>query len=341
MKFVDQAKISVQAGRGGNGCVSFRREKYIPKGGPDGGHGGDGGSITLAATTSLNTLVDFRVNNQFRATHGEPGRSKKRTGGCGDDLTIKVPCGTKVFNQETNELIGDLIDEGDLSLVAKGGLGGKGNTRFKSSRNRTPRQSTPGTEGESRLLYLELSVLADVGLLGYPNAGKSTFIRSVSAAKPKVADYPFTTLQPNLGVVRIDLEKSFVIADIPGIIEGASEGSGLGIEFLKHLSRTKLLLHIVDLAETKDSQATANSIEAIQKELMAFDPELAKKERWLVFNKLDLITEEKKQSEIEQVISKLQWQGPVHAVSAIKSQGTKELSYKIMQRLEEMTVCDS
>ena len=264
MKFVDQAKISVQAGRGGNGCSSLRREKYIPKGGPDGGNGGNGGSIILAATTALNTLVDFRVNNQFRATHGKSGQSKNRTGGNSDDLTIKVPCGTQVFNKETNELIGDLVNEGDFCLVAKGGLGGKGNTRFKSSRNRTPRQFTLGTEGESRLLYLELTVLADVGLLGYPNAGKSTFIRSVSAAKPKVADYPFTTLHPNLGVVRIDTEKSFVVADIPGIIEGASKGSGLGIEFLKHLSRTKLLLHIVDLAETEDSQTIANSIEAIQ-----------------------------------------------------------------------------
>ena len=336
--FIDEIKLTLESGRGGDGCVSFRREKFVPRGGPDGGDGGDGGSIILVATTSLNTLVDFRVNNQFRATHGGPGRSKNRTGGSSDDLTIKVPCGTQVFNRETNELIGDLIDEGDLSLVAKGGLGGKGNTRFKNSRNRTPRQSTPGTEGESRLLYLELSVLADVGLLGYPNAGKSTFIRSVSAAKPKVADYPFTTLYPNLGVVRIDLEKSFVIADIPGIIEGASEGSGLGIEFLKHLSRTKLLLHIVDLAATEDSQATANSIEAIQKELMTFDPELAKKERWLVFNKLDLIAEDKQQSAIEQVISKLQWQGPVHAISAITGHGTKELSHKIMQKLDETIV---
>ena len=213
MKFVDQAKISVQAGRGGNGCASFRREKYIPKGGPDGGSGGDGGSIILVATTALNTLVDFRVNNQFRSTHGKSGQSKNRTGGNGDDLTIKVPCGTQVFNEETNELMGDLVKEGDLCLVAKSGLGGKGNTRFNSSRNRTPRQFTLGTEGESRLLYLELTVLADVGLLGYPNAGKSTFIRSVSAAKPKVADYPFTTLHPNLGMVRIDTEKSFVVAD--------------------------------------------------------------------------------------------------------------------------------
>ncbi len=338
MKFVDQAKISVQAGRGGNGCSSFRREKYIPKGGPDGGNGGNGGSIILAATTALNTLVDFRVNNQFRATHGKSGQSKNRTGGNSDDLTIKVPCGTQVFNKETNELIGDLVNEGDFCLVAKGGLGGKGNTRFKSSRNRTPRQFTLGTEGESRLLYLELTVLADVGLLGFPNAGKSTFIRSVSAAKPKVADYPFTTLHPNLGVVRIDTEKSFVVADIPGIIEGASKGSGLGIEFLKHLSRTKLLLHIVDLAETEDSQTIANSIEAIQKELNTFDSELAKKERWLVFNKIDLIAEEQQQSKIDRIISKLDWQGSVYALSAITGKGTEVLSYNIMQRLEEMFV---
>jgi GTP-binding protein len=338
MKFVDQAKISVQAGRGGNGCASFRREKYIPKGGPDGGDGGDGGSISLVATTALNTLVDFRVNNQFKASDGKSGQSKNRTGGGGDDLIIKVPCGTQIFNKETNELMGDLVDESNLCLVAKGGVGGKGNTRFKSSRNRTPRQFTPGTEAESRLLYLELTVLADVGLLGYPNAGKSTFIRSVSAAKPKVADYPFTTLHPNLGMVRIDTEKSFVIADIPGIIEGASKGSGLGIEFLKHLSRTKLLLHIVDLAETDDSKSIANSIEAIQKELMAFDEELANKERWLVFNKIDLIAEEKQQSKIDQIISKLNWMGPVYAVSALTSNGTEVLSYKIMQRLEKIVV---
>jgi len=341
VKFVDQAKISVQAGQGGNGCASFRREKYIPKGGPDGGSGGDGGSIILVATTALNTLIDFRVNNQFKATNGKSGQSKNRTGGYGDDLIIKVPCGTQVFNKETNELIGDLVAEGDLCLVAKGGLGGKGNTRFKSSRNRTPRQFTPGTEGERRLLYLELTVLADVGLLGYPNAGKSTYIRSVSAAKPKVADYPFTTLHPKLGMVRIDTEKSFVIADIPGIIEGASKGSGLGIEFLKHLSRTKLLLHIVDLAETDDSTTIVNSIQAIQKELIAFDEELANKERWLVFNKIDLIAEEKQQSKINQIISKLNWEGPVYAISALTSNGTEVLSYKIMQRLEKIVVKNS
>ena len=340
MKFVDQAKISVQAGRGGNGCASFRREKYIPKGGPDGGDGGDGGNIILVATTALNTLVDFRVNNQFKATHGQSGQSKNRTGSNGDDLIIKVPCGTQAFNKETNELIGDLVDEGDLCLVAKGGLGGKGNTRFKSSRNRAPRKFTQGTEGESRLLYLELTVLADVGLLGYPNAGKSTFIRSVSAAKPKVADYPFTTLYPNLGMVRIDTEKSFVIADIPGIIEGASKGSGLGIEFLKHLSRTRLLLHIVDLAETEDSQTIINSIEVIQKELIAFDAELANKERWLVFNKIDLITEEKQQSKIDQITAELQWKGHSYAISALTGNGTEVLNYKIMQRLEKTVVTD-
>jgi len=340
VKFVDQAKISVQAGRGGNGCASFRREKYIPKGGPDGGDGGDGGNIILVATTALNTLVDFRVNNQFKATHGQSGQSKNRTGSNGDDLIIKVPCGTQAFNKETNELIGDLVDEGDLCLVAKGGLGGKGNTRFKSSRNRAPRQFTQGTEGESRLLYLELTVLADVGLLGYPNAGKSTFIRSVSAAKPKVADYPFTTLYPNLGMVRIDTEKSFVIADIPGIIEGASKGSGLGIEFLKHLSRTRLLLHIIDLAETEDLQTIAKNIEVIQKELIAFDAELANKERWLVFNKIDLIAEEKQQSKIDQITAELQWKGHSYAISALTGNGTEVLCYKIMQRLEKKVVTD-
>lgn len=340
MKFVDQAKISVQAGRGGNGCASFRREKYIPKGGPDGGDGGDGGNIILMATTGLNTLVDFRTSNQFQATHGQSGQSKNRTGGNGDDLIIKVPCGTQAFNKETNELIGDLVNEGDLCLVAKGGLGGKGNTRYKTSRNRAPRKFTQGTGGESRLIHLELTVLADVGLLGYPNAGKSTFIRSVSAAKPKVADYPFTTLYPNLGMVRIDTEKSFVIADIPGIIEGASKGSGLGIEFLKHLSRTRLLLHIVDLAETDDSQKIANSIEVIQKELIAFDAELANKERWLVFNKIDLISAEKQQSKIDQITAELHWKGHSYAVSALTGNGTEVLSYKIMQRLEQIVVTD-
>jgi len=340
VKFVDQAKISVQAGRGGNGCASFRREKYIPKGGPDGGDGGDGGSIILVATTALNTLIDFRVNNQFKATHGKTGQSKNRTGGNGDDLVIQVPCGTQVFNKQTNELIADLVDQDDLCLVAKGGLGGRGNTRFKSSRNRAPRQFTQGTEGENRLLYLELTLLADVGLLGYPNAGKSTFIRSVSAAKPKVADYPFTTLHPNLGMVRVDTEKSFVIADIPGIIEGASKGSGLGIEFLKHLSRTRLLLHIVDLAETEDSQTIAHSIEVIQKELITFDAELGNKERWLVFNKIDLIPEKKQQSKIDQITAELQWKGHAYAVSALTGNGTEVLSYKIMQRLEKIVVTD-
>ena len=336
MKFVDHAKISVQAGHGGDGTVSFRREKYIPKGGPDGGDGGDGGSVVLRTTTALNTLVDFRVNNQFRATHGGSGKSSNRTGSSGNDLEIKVPCGTKIYNQETNELIGDLIAEGDCCLVAMGGSGGKGNTRFKSSRNRAPRKSTPGTKGESRVLQLELNVLADVGLLGLPNAGKSTFIRSVSAAKPKVADYPFTTLHPHLGVVRIGDEKSFVVADIPGIIEGASQGIGLGTEFLKHLSRTRLLLHIVDLAATESHQVIVDSIKSVENELKSFDSDLFCKQRWLVFNKLDLIPKGQAQSRIDRITGQLLWHEPVYAISAIASQGTKKLTHQVMQRLDAL-----
>ncbi len=336
MKFVDHAKISVQAGHGGDGTVSFRREKFIPKGGPDGGDGGDGGSVVLRTTTALNTLVDFRVNNQFRATHGGAGKSSNRTGSSGNDLEIRVPCGTKIYNKETNELIGDLVAEGDCCLVAMGGSGGKGNTRFKSSRNRAPRKSTPGTKGESRVLQLELNVLADVGLLGLPNAGKSTFIRSVSAAKPKVADYPFTTLHPHLGVVRIGDEKSFVIADIPGIIKGASQGIGLGTEFLKHLSRTRLLLHIVDLAETESLQVIVDCIKSVANELKSFDSDLFCKQRWLVFNKLDLIPKEQAQSRIDRITSQLQWHEPVYAISAISSQGTKKLTHQVMQRLDAL-----
>jgi GTP-binding protein len=336
MKFVDHARISVQAGHGGDGTVSFRREKFIPKGGPDGGDGGAGGSVVLRATTALNTLVDFRVNNQFRATHGEAGKSSNRTGSSGNDLEIRVPCGTQIYNEETNELIGDLVEEGDCCLVARGGFGGKGNTRFKSGRNRAPRKSTPGTKGESRVLQLELNVLADVGLLGCPNAGKSTLIRSVSAAKPKVADYPFTTLHPHLGVVRIGDEKSFVIADIPGIIEGASQGIGLGTEFLKHLSRTRLLLHVVDLAETESHQVIADNIKSVENELKSFDLDLFCKERWLVFNKLDLISKGQAQSRIDHITGQLQWDGPVYAISAIASEGTKKLTHQVMQGLDAL-----
>jgi GTP-binding protein len=334
MKFTDEAKITVKAGNGGDGSVSFRREKYIPRGGPDGGDGGNGGDVFLKATSGLNTLIDFRVGNRFSATHGETGRSKNRNGPAGDDLVVEVPCGTKIYNEETNELIGDLIEEDDVCLVAKGGKAGKGNTRFKSSRNRAPRQSSPGTLGEYRTLYLELSLLADVGLLGYPNAGKSTFIRSISAAKPKVADYPFTTLHPNLGMVRIDYEKSFVVADIPGIIEGASDGIGLGIAFLKHLRRTRILLHIIDLAEFTEETKIIDNIRSIEAELLAFDEKLFNKERWLVFNKLDLLQNE--ESKIRKIVSDLEWEQPDYGISAVTKEGTKKLTQKIMRRLDQL-----
>ena len=334
MKFTDEAKITVKAGNGGDGSVSFRREKYIPRGGPDGGDGGNGGDVFLKATSGLNTLIDFRVGNRFSATHGETGRSKNRNGPAGDNLVVEVPCGTKIYNEETNELIGDLIEEDDVCLVAKGGKAGKGNTRFKSSRNRAPRQSSPGTLGEYRTLYLELSLLADVGLLGYPNAGKSTFIRSISAAKPKVADYPFTTLHPNLGMVRIDYEKSFVVADIPGIIEGASDGIGLGIAFLKHLRRTRILLHIIDLAEFTEEIKIIDNIRSIEAELLAFDEKLFNKERWLVFNKLDLLQNE--ESKIRKIVSDLEWEQPYYGISAVTKEGTKKLTQKIMRRLDQL-----
>ena len=334
MKFTDEAKITVKAGNGGDGSVSFRREKYIPRGGPDGGDGGNGGDVFLKATSGLNTLIDFRVGNRFSATHGETGRSKNRNGPAGDNLVVEVPCGTKIYNEETNELIGDLIEEDDVCLVAKGGKAGKGNTRFKSSRNRAPRQSSPGTLGEYRTLYLELSLLADVGLLGYPNAGKSTFIRSISAAKPKVADYPFTTLHPNLGMVRIDYEKSFVVADIPGIIEGASDGIGLGIAFLKHLRRTRILLHIIDLAEFTEEIKIIDNIRSIEAELLAFDEKLFNKERWLVFNKLDLLQNE--ESKIRKIVSDLKWEQPYYGISAVTKEGTKKLTQKIMRRLDQL-----
>ena len=336
MKFVDEAIISVKAGDGGDGVVSFRREKYIPKGGPDGGDGGNGGNVIMQATTNLNTLIDFRVNNQFKAEYGQPGRSKNRSGQGGEDLIIFVPCGTKVENIETGEEIGDLSNDGQLCLVAKAGYGGKGNARFKTSRNRAPRQSTSGTTGERRKLHLELNLLADVGLLGYPNAGKSTFIRSVSSAKPKVADYPFTTLHPNLGMVRVDYDNSFVIADIPGIIEGASEGMGLGIEFLKHLTRTSILLHIVDLFDPIEAHQVSQSIKSLISELRKFEENLYKKERWLVFNKIDLL--EKPQLKIEQILSDLNWQGPVYSISAETSQGTDELTTGLMRRLNELNL---
>ncbi|MDH5802560.1 MAG: Obg family GTPase CgtA, partial [Gammaproteobacteria bacterium] len=315
MKFVDEAIIKVAAGDGGSGCVSFRREKYIPKGGPDGGDGGDGGSVYLEADTGLNTLADFRYQRKFRAERGQNGMGKNCTGKKGEDLVVRVPVGTVVKNADTDEVIGDLVAPGQLLLVAQGGFHGLGNTRFKSSVNRAPRQSTPGTPGEVLHLLLELKVLADVGLLGLPNAGKSTLISAVSAARPKVANYPFTTLYPNLGVVRIEADRSFVIADIPGLIEGAAEGAGLGIQFLKHLSRTRLILHLVDVLPYEGAADPVQDAKAIVKELQQFSEELVQKPRWLVLNKVDLLPEEERESHCQQIVAKLGWQGPVYSIS--------------------------
>ena len=334
MKFIDEAVINVRAGNGGNGMASFRREKYIPKGGPDGGDGGSGGSVYLVATTGINTLIDFSVKNQFQATSGQGGQSRKRTGLSGEDLYIKIPCGTKITNHETGEMMGDLVNDGEVCLVAKGGIGGKGNTRFKSSINQAPRKITSGTIGEQRKIVLELNLLADVGLLGYPNAGKSTLIRSVSSAKPKVADYPFTTLNPNLGVVRLNFDESFVIADVPGIIEGASEGTGLGIAFLKHLSRTRLLLHLVDIGQNIPAKETVTEIKKLELELDKFSNELSKKERWMVFNKTDLISNVEEKSKL--IIDDLEWQGPIYRVSAATGENMDSLMRDIMYRLKEL-----
>lgn len=334
MKFIDEAVINVRAGNGGNGMASFRREKYIPKGGPDGGDGGSGGSVYLVATTGINTLIDFSVKNQFQATSGQGGQSRKRTGLSGEDLYIKIPCGTKITNHETGELMGDLVNDGEICLVAKGGIGGKGNTRFKSSINQAPRKTTSGTIGEQRKIVLELNLLADVGLLGYPNAGKSTLIRAVSSAKPKVADYPFTTLNPNLGVVRLNFDESFVIADVPGIIEGASEGTGLGISFLKHLSRTRLLLHLVDIGQNISVKESAIEIRKLELELDKFSNELSKKERWMVFNKIDLISDADEKSEL--ITDELEWNGPIHLVSAATGENMDSLMRDILHRIQEL-----
>lgn len=334
MKFVDEAIIEVRAGHGGNGSLSFRREKFIPFGGPDGGNGGIGGSVYLQADEHVNTLVDFRYQRVYQAQRGENGAGQLRSGKGGEDLIIKVPIGTVVYDANTDELIADLVKVGESACVAQGGRYGLGNAHFKSSTNRAPRRTTQGTAGEQRELRLELKLLADVGLLGFPNAGKSTFIRAVSAARPKVADYPFTTLYPNLGVVRIDANKSFVIADIPGLIEGAAEGAGLGIQFLKHLARTRVLLHIVDISP----YAEVDPVEGIKKlvaELKKFDAKLAKQDRWLVFNKIDLLPPEEVASKCEEIVKKLRWKGPVFKVSAIKKEGTQEVCYKLMDYLEK------
>ncbi|MFO8023554.1 Obg family GTPase CgtA [Thiohalophilus sp.] len=334
MKFVDEATIRVEAGKGGNGCVSFRREKFIEFGGPDGGDGGDGGDVYLIGERNLNTLADFRYTRQFRAEHGQQGKGRNMTGKGGQDLTIPVPLGTQVFDEETQELLGDVLEHGQTLLVAKGGHHGIGNTRFKSSTNRAPRQSTPGTPGEARLLRLEMKVLADVGLLGLPNAGKSTFIRAVSAARPKVADYPFTTIYPNLGVVSVEAHRSFVIADIPGIIEGAAEGAGLGLQFLKHVSRTRLLLHLVDMVPPDPAGDPVSDVRTIEQEMVRFDPALADYERWLVLNKIDLLPEDEREARCQAVVDELGWQGPIYPISAISQIGTRQLCYDIMSYIE-------
>ena len=324
MKLVDEAEITVTAGNGGNGSISFRREKFIPLGGPDGGDGGDGGNVWLQADENLNTLVDFRHQKQFRAQRGENGMGRQMYGKGGEDITITVPVGTVVHNVETDEVIGDLTAHGERLLVARGGKGGLGNMHFKSSINRSPRRATPGGEGETRTLKLELKLLADVGLLGFPNAGKSTFIRAVSAATPKVADYPFTTLYPNLGVVSVEPHRSFVIADIPGLIEGAAEGAGLGSLFLRHVQRTRLLLHLVDLAPMEGGveASPAEQVRAIEHELRRYDPAMLEKPRWLVLNKADLLFEDEARASAEQVVRELGWTQPWYLVSALGREGT-------------------
>jgi GTP-binding protein len=337
MKFIDEASIRIEAGSGGNGCCSFLRLKFEPLGGPDGGDGGDGGSIYLQADVNLNTLVDYRYTRSFKAQNGEKGHGTKSTGKGGEDLTLKVPVGTMVYDEDTAELIADLSKSGQTTCVAQGGRHGIGNAKFKSSVNRSPRRTIPGTPGERRNLRLELKVLADVGLVGMPNAGKSTLIQAVSAARPKVADYPFTTLHPNLGVVRVGQNQSFVIADIPGLIEGAAEGAGLGIRFLKHVQRTRLLLHMVDVMPPDGSDPVANVL-AIAGELEKFSPDLATKERWLVLNKIDLMLEDEAKQVCDDIIKRLNWQSRVFTISGLSREGTEEMMKAIMTRLDQMAL---
>jgi GTP-binding protein len=336
MNFVDEATIKVHAGNGGSGMVSFRREKFIPFGGPDGGDGGTGGSIFVTAQQGLNTLADFRYRRTFKAGNGEPGGSADCSGKGGDDLEVVVPVGTVVYDVDTDETLGDLAHAGERILVARGGRGGLGNQHFKSSTNRSPRRATTGYPGEKRELRLELKLIADVGLLGLPNAGKSTLISVVSAARPRVADYPFTTLHPNLGVVYVGEQKSFVMADIPGLIEGAAEGAGLGIRFLKHLQRTRLLLHLVDIAPPDPEADPVRDARAIAAELKKFSPELAGRERWLVLNKLDLLPPADGEKRCREIVRRLRWKGPVFRMSGATHVGTRELCQAVMRRLDEI-----
>ena len=334
MKFFDEARIEVIAGDGGDGSAHFRREKFVPRGGPDGGDGGRGGSILAVADSNLNTLIDYRYTRIFRAKHGEPGRGRDCNGRGADDVILRVPVGTVIRDADTGETIADLAAAGAQALLAKGGKGGLGNLNFKSSTNRAPRQFTPGEAGERKNLEMELRVLADVGLAGMPNAGKSTFVRAVSAARPKVADYPFTTLNPSLGVVRVDMNRSFVIADIPGLIEGAAEGAGLGHQFLRHLQRTKLILHLVDFAPFDEGADPVKDAKAIARELKKYDPGLYAKPRWLVLNKADLLEPAERDKRARAFVKKLGWKGPWFTVSAINGEGTRELCFAVMEFLE-------
>jgi GTPase len=334
MKFLDEVEIQVEAGKGGAGCVSFRREKFIPLGGPDGGDGGDGGSVYLKASANLNTLIDFHFNRLYKASRGENGKGSDCAGKKGADLMLEVPIGTEIFDADTHELIGDLTIKDQTQCVARGGWHGLGNARFKSSTNRSPRQFTPGHPGEARRLKLSLKLLADVGLVGLPNAGKSSLIRAVSAATPKVADYPFTTLQPHLGVVRLEAGRSFVMADVPGLITGASEGLGLGINFLKHLDRTRLLLHVLDIQPIDNSDPLENMI-LIENELIKYSPELAAKPRWLILNKIDLLSEEEIQERMQSIKTQVPAQVPIFEISALRRVGTHALCYALGDFLDE------
>ena len=336
MRFVDEAIITVQAGNGGNGCVSFRREKFIPFGGPDGGDGGDGGSVYLVADGNINTLADFRVQRTYRAEHGASGGGSQCTGRSGEDCVVAVPAGTLVYEADTDELLGDLVTPGQQLKVAQGGFHGLGNLRFKSSVNRSPRQFSEGSMGDMRRLRLELKLLADVGLLGLPNAGKSTLLRAVSAARPKVADYPFTTLHPHLGVVSLGLNRSFVMADIPGLIEGAAEGAGLGLRFLRHLQRTRLLLQVVDIDPAAAPEDVVHGVRTLNAELAGYSEELAGRERWLVFNKADLLPESERAERVAALTQALAWSGPVYVVSGATGEGVGPLCDALFLRLQAL-----
>jgi len=333
-KFIDEARIVVHAGKGGDGAVSFRREKYVPRGGPDGGDGGRGGSLYAVADRNLNTLIDYRYSRIHRAKDGQGGHGKQCSGRSADDVHLRMPVGTMITDRSTGEVVGDLAADGETALLARGGRGGLGNVNFKSSVNRAPRRATPGTAGESRELDLELKVLADVGLLGLPNAGKSTFIRAVSSARPRVADYPFTTLHPNLGVVRVDVSRSFVIADIPGLVAGAAEGAGLGHRFLRHLTRTRLLLHVVDIAPFDPNADPARDARAIVAELRKYDERLYRKPRWLVLNKADLLPLAEREPAARELVRRLRWRSPWFVVSGLTGEGCRELCRAVMGYLE-------